>query len=90
MIYQVEVNTFSRPKSIFYQRLRTKNLMIENAFLSCESLTLLALQPGFGDDSDQESPLLKSGYNFDSPLSVIELLVDIFFVVDILINFRTT
>nr|CAB3258015.1 potassium voltage-gated channel subfamily H member 7 [Phallusia mammillata] len=30
------------------------------------------------------------GYNFEEPLTVVELLVDIFFVVDIIINFRTT
>nr|XP_026692366.1 potassium voltage-gated channel subfamily H member 6 isoform X1 [Ciona intestinalis] len=32
----------------------------------------------------------RQGYDFSEPLTVIELLVDIFFVIDILINFRTT
>ncbi|XP_076808995.1 voltage-gated inwardly rectifying potassium channel KCNH6-like isoform X2 [Clavelina lepadiformis] len=30
------------------------------------------------------------GYNFHDPLSIVEMLVDFFFVVDIVINFRTT
>uniref|UniRef100_H2Z0V3 Cyclic nucleotide-binding domain-containing protein n=1 Tax=Ciona savignyi TaxID=51511 RepID=H2Z0V3_CIOSA len=37
-----------------------------------------------------EAEVPQQGYNFTEPLNVIEFLVDIFFVIDILINFRTT
>uniref|UniRef100_A0A3Q3W029 Voltage-gated inwardly rectifying potassium channel KCNH2 n=1 Tax=Mola mola TaxID=94237 RepID=A0A3Q3W029_MOLML len=40
--------------------------------------------------NDQEDPVLQSCIYSCSPLNVVDLIVDIMFIIDILINFRTT